>query len=202
MLWRQIKVESSTLFDRVIYCPLFSVNRIFKSDQAAPEVTLAHSHLHHLQMTAQRWDLVVSLGKRANVLVPNLPPSYRCAPSAGLASDFPAALFTCPTYSLLHKRPLANQPFSVQFSACMLPVFPGTERGVCGKDGINAENSSAEGLQHMVTSAGYLLTATHRVGAWPPTWALSLTISPVSLCVPASSCLPNASSPERERLQS
>lgn len=52
----------------------------------------------------------------------------------------------CPTYSLLHKLRLANNPFSVQFPTCMILV-----RCVCvwkRQKGVNAE-----GLQHMVASA-------------------------------------------------
>lgn len=38
----------------------------------------------------------------------------------------------CPTYSLLHKPQLANNPFSVQFSTCTIPLCAeNTERSKC-----------------------------------------------------------------------
>ena len=65
----------------------------------------------------------------------------------------------CPTYSLLHKLLLANKHFSVQVSARTVPGRERkrqTERARCVRKRhkrVNAQNSCAEGLRHMVASA-------------------------------------------------
>lgn len=55
------------------------------------------------------------------------------------------------------------------------------------------EDSSATGLRHMVASAhdvSVVLAATHKAGAWHPSWALSLRVFPLSLSVYLSCALP------------
>lgn len=94
----------------------------------------------------------------------------------------------CPTYSFLRKPRSANKHFSVQFSTPMIPVFAEIEsREVCVYEKerqVNAENSSAQRLQHMVDRAhdvGVVLRTCWRphTGQQHPTKALSFTTSPL-----------------------